>query len=236
MKPQFNSPCRVIPVDGIVRSMSADDGLLVSEIFYSLQGESTCAGKPCLFIRLAGCDLSCSWCDTTYALSEGVRMSLGEIMAEAAKYPVRLVELTGGEPLIQENSHRLMEMLLDSGREVLLETGGHRSIDRVDKRVKIIYDIKCPGSGMSERNLWENLFLLKPQDEIKFVIASAEDYEWAVNVVREYSLGSRHEVLFSPVSESLDPAELAEWIIRDNLPVRLQLQLHRILWDGERGR
>ncbi len=216
--------------------MSSSDSLMISEIFYSLQGESTLAGKPCLFIRLAGCNLHCSWCDTPYALAGGQSMTLEEIMMEVEKYPVRLAELTGGEPLIQENSYRLMEMLLDSGRAVMLETGGHMDIGQVDSRVKIIYDIKCPGSGMSDRNLWGNLFLLKPDDEIKFVIASEDDFNWAADVVREYSLGSRHEVLFSPVSGSLEPGDLAAWIIRDCVPARLQLQLHRLLWDGERGR
>lgn len=213
-----------------------EDFLLVSEIFYSLQGESTLAGKPCLFIRLAGCDLRCSWCDTPYALSGGTKMSLAQVMREVGKCPARLVELTGGEPLIQQNTLILAEKLLESGREVMLETGGHRSISHVDSRIKIIYDIKCPGSGMAGRNKWENLVLLKPGDEIKFVISSEDDYKWAVDVMNNYSLGNRQEILFSPVSSRLDPRELAGWILRDCLPVRLQLQLHRILWGDERGR
>lgn len=212
------------------------DCLSISEIFLSLQGESTLAGKPCLFIRLAGCDLRCAWCDTSYALESGTRMTLSRIMEEVRKYPVQLVELTGGEPLLQENSYRLMGLLLDEGRKVMLETGGHRTIAKVDRRIKIIYDIKCPGSGMSDRNMWENLLLLKPSDEIKFVIASEADYRWAENVIREYSLGSRHEILFSPVSGVINPRDLAEWILRDNLPVRMQLQLHRVIWGDERGR
>ncbi len=212
------------------------DCLSISEIFFSLQGESTLAGKPCLFIRLAGCDLRCAWCDTSYALESGTRMTLSRIMEEVRKYPVRLVELTGGEPLLQENSYLLMGLLLDEGRKVMLETGGHRTIAKVDRRIKIIYDIKCPGSGMSDRNMWENLLLLKPSDEIKFVIASEADYRWAENVIREYSLGSRHEILFSPVSGVINPRDLAEWILRDNLPVRMQLQLHRVIWGDERGR
>ena len=216
--------------------MNTENSLLVSEIFYSLQGESTLAGKPCLFIRLAGCDLRCSWCDTSYALSGGTSMTLAEIMEEVEKYPVRLVELTGGEPLMQENVFFLMESLLASGREVMLETGGHRSISRIDHRIKIIYDIKCPGSGMSGHNRWENVALLKPGDEIKFVITSEADYDWAVDVMNKYSLGSRQEVLFSPVSGQLEPRVLAAWILRDNLPVRLQVQLHRIIWGEERGR
>ena len=216
--------------------MDTKDSLMVSEIFYSLQGESTLAGKPCLFIRLAGCDLRCSWCDTSYAFSGGTNMTMDQIMEEADKYSVRLVELTGGEPLMQENVFRLMENLLESGREVMLETGGHRSISLVDSRIKIIYDIKCPGSGMSEQNKWENVVLLKPGDEIKFVITSEADYDWAVDVVGKYSLGSRHEVLFSPVSGQLEPSVLAGWILRDRLPVRLQVQLHRILWGEEKGR
>ena len=213
-----------------------EDSLLVSEIFYSLQGESTLAGKPCLFIRLSGCDLRCSWCDTPYALSGGTEMSLEQIMRQVEKCPARLVELTGGEPLMQENTLILAEKLLESGHEVMLETGGHRSISHVDKRVKIIYDIKCPGSGMSGRNKWENLVLLKTGDEIKFVISSEDDYKWAVDVINKYSLGGRQEILFSPVSGRIDARELAGWILRDCLPVRLQLQLHRILWDDERGR
>ena len=212
------------------------DCLSISEIFFSLQGESTLAGKPCLFIRMAGCDLRCAWCDTSYALESGTSMTLGRIMEEVRKYPVRLIELTGGEPLFQENSHRLMGLLLEEGRRVMLETGGHRSIAAVDRRVKIIYDIKCPGSGMSDRNMWVNILLLKPSDEIKFVIASEADYNWAVKRISEYSLGSRQEILFSPVAGILNPRDLAEWILRDNLPVRLQLQLHRLIWGEERGR
>ncbi len=216
--------------------MNTENSLLVSEIFYSLQGESTLAGKPCLFIRLAGCDLRCSWCDTSYAFNGGTRMTLAGIMEEVEKYPVRLVELTGGEPLMQENVFLLMENLLASGRKVMLETGGHRSINRIDSRIKIIYDIKCPGSGMSGHNRWENVALLKPDDEIKFVITSEADYDWALGVMDKYSLGSRQEILFSPVSGQLEPRMLAAWILRDNLPVRLQVQLHRIIWGEERGR
>ena len=218
------------------RWMGNADTLDISEIFYSLQGESSLAGKPCLFVRLAGCDLRCAWCDTPYAFSGGSSMTLAQVMEEVEKYPVKLVELTGGEPLMQENSLKLMELLLAAGRQVMLETGGHRSIAMVDRRVKIIYDIKCPGSGMSERNRWENLVLLKPEDEIKFVISSQEDYLWAVGIMERYSLAGGREIHFSPVSGRIDPRDVAAWILRDGLPVRLQLQLHRILWGSERGR
>lgn len=216
--------------------MKHPDSLDISEIFFSLQGESTLAGTPCVFVRLAGCDLRCSWCDTGYAFSGGTRMTLAEILRGVEQYRVRLVEITGGEPLMQENSLKLMERLLDAGYRVMLETGGHRSISPVDRRVKIIYDIKCPGSGMSGKNLWENLFLLKPEDEIKFVLSDREDYDWAADIVRQYSLATSHTVLFSPVAEALSPRELAEWILGDRLPVRLQVQLHRVVWGGERGR
>jgi len=208
----------------------------ISEIFLSLQGESSLAGVPCVFVRLAGCDLRCYWCDTSYAFSGGTRMNLEEILQEVAKYQVRLVEITGGEPLLQGNSLKLMDRLLDSGYRVMLETGGHKSIAEVDRRVKIICDIKCPGSGMAGKNLWENLSLLKPDDEIKFVLAGRDDYNWAVDIVRKYNLGSSHTVLFSPVEEHLPVRDLAEWILRDRVPVRLQVQLHRVIWGGERGR
>ncbi|UCF36505.1 MAG: radical SAM protein [Acidobacteriota bacterium] len=207
--------------------------LVVNEIFFSIQGESSYAGLPCAFVRLSGCDLRCSWCDTEYAFHEGTRMSVDEIVRKLEGFPTRLVEVTGGEPLLQKNVHLLVTALLDGRWEVLIETGGHRDIRGVDSRAALIYDIKCPGSGMSDRNLWDNLDQLRPQDQIKFVVASREDYEWACEVNQRYRLSERHTVLFSPVWEGVSPRELAEWILEDGLTVRMQLQLHKILWGAD---
>ncbi len=207
--------------------------LSVNEIFFSLQGESTRAGEPCVFVRLAGCDLRCVWCDTEYAFHDGRRMSIDEIVKRVEAYPAGLVEITGGEPLLQERVHLLVERLFERGKEVMVETGGHRDIGLVDERVKLICDVKCPDSGMCGHNRWENLERLRPQDEVKFVLASRADYEWAREQVRTRRLHERNTVLFSPVWATLAPRDLADWILADGLPVRMQLQLHKILWGPD---
>jgi len=207
--------------------------LFINEIFFSIQGESTYAGELCAFVRLGRCDLRCSWCDTEYAFHEGVEMSISEIEAAVRSYPADLVEITGGEPLLQANVHLLVDRLIQDGKRVLIETGGHRDISEVHPNSTLIYDIKCPDSGMSHRNCWANIPLLREQDQIKFVIASRKDYEWAKGRIEEHDLRSGHEVLFSPVWDSLDPKDLAEWILKDGLKVRMQVQIHKILWGSD---
>ena len=205
--------------------------LKVNEIFHSIQGESTHAGRPCVFVRLTYCNLRCSFCDTEYAFFEGRERPLEEILAEVARYGCRLVEVTGGEPLIQKETTVLLERLLDEGYEVLLETSGAWPIETVPEGVRIIMDLKAPGSGMVEKNRWENLRHLHGNDEIKFVICDRPDYEWARGVVAEHDLTARHTVLFSPSFGQLAPDELAAWILADRLPVRLQLQMHKLIWS-----
>lgn len=209
------------------------DALSVNEIFFSIQGESTRIGEPCVFVRLAGCDLRCRWCDTEYAFNEGRRLDIATIIDNVRVFPTNLVEITGGEPLLQPGVHTLIRRLLELGKTVLIETGGHRDIRQVDPAAILVYDIKCPDSGMSAHNRWENLDHLRSQDEIKFVIASRKDYEWARRIVRDRQLASAHHVLFSPVWDSLQPRDLAEWILEDGLPVRMQVQLHKILWGPD---
>ncbi len=207
--------------------------LLVHEIFYSLQGESTFAGRPCVLVRLTGCQMRCVWCDTEYAFHEGSWRALADVLAEVAAFGCPLVEVTGGEPLLQPGAAPLMAALCDAGYEVLLETGGGLDITAVDARVRRIVDVKCPGSGEAEHNRWQNLEQLTARDELKFVIADEGDYLWARDLVRERRLEARCSVHFSPVWSSCPPADLAAWILRDRLPVRLQLQLHKILWGAE---
>lgn len=209
------------------------DTLVVNEIFYSIQGESSFAGCPCVLVRLTYCNLRCSYCDTEYAFYEGREMTLSETVAKVLSFPTDLVEITGGEPLLQETVHPLVRCLLDVGKKVLIETGGGVSIREVDSRAILIYDIKCPDSGMANRNIWENLEYLGPLDEVKFVIASRRDYEWSRSKVLELGLHSARTVLFSPVWGVVDPKELADWIVEDGLDVRVQLQLHKILWGAE---
>jgi 7-carboxy-7-deazaguanine synthase len=207
-------------------------GLNVNEIFYSIQGESTHAGEPCVFVRLTACDLRCSWCDTAYAFTEGGKRPLDEVVDEVLGFDCPLVEITGGEPLLQKETIPLMERLLAAGKTVLVETGGHRSIASVPAAVVKIVDVKCPGSGEAEKMHWENLDLLAPHDEVKFVIKDRADYEYARDVVRRYALETRAAaLLFSPVHGVLDPKSLSEWILADKLPVRLQLQLHKYVWE-----
>jgi 7-carboxy-7-deazaguanine synthase len=206
--------------------------LTINEIFYSIQGESTYAGRPCVFVRLTACDLRCSWCDTPYAFHEGSKRSIDDILAEVERFECPLVEVTGGEPLLQDDVYSLMDSLLDRGRTVLLETGGHRSIDRVPKAVVTILDVKCPGSGESEKNDWTNLERLRPHDEVKFVIKDRRDYEYARDVIARHNLAARAAAIhLSPVHGVLDARTLSEWALADRLPVRIQLQLHKFIWD-----
>ena len=205
--------------------------LTVSEVFFSIQGESSHAGRPCVFVRLTACDLRCSWCDTAYALSGGRTLSLDDVVAAVERYECELVEITGGEPLLQDDVYPLMDRLLAAGRTVMLETGGHRSIARVPAAVVKIVDVKCPGSGEAGKNDWDNLDRLAPHDQVKFVVGDRADYEFACDVVARYRLTSRcADVLMSPVHGVLAPKELARWILDDRLPVRLQLQLHKYVW------
>ncbi|NCN87876.1 MAG: 7-carboxy-7-deazaguanine synthase QueE [Gallionella sp.] len=212
------------------------DTLRISEIFYSLQGETSRAGLPTVFVRLTGCPLRCSYCDTAYAFSGGQTLPLPAILAAVARHAPRYVTVTGGEPLAQKNSLSLLRALCDSGYAVSLETGGMLDISRVDERVMIVLDIKTPASGEVEKNYWSNLEQLKPQDEIKFVLCGEADYQWAKQVLHEHKLAGRCGVLFSPAQGQLAPSELAQWILRDHLPVRFQLQLHKLLWGNEAGR
>jgi 7-carboxy-7-deazaguanine synthase len=210
--------------------------LLVSEVFFSIQGEGTRAGAPCVFVRLTGCPLRCTWCDTEYAFHEGTRREEDDLLAEVAGHGCRLVELTGGEPLAQPAAFPFVSRLLDAGYDVLVETSGHVPLDGLDPRAVAIVDVKAPGSGETGRMHWANLDRLKPSDEAKFVIADRRDYEWSRDVVRERRLTERCPVLFSPVHGALHPGELGRWILQDGLPVRLQVQLHKYLWPGvERG-
>lgn len=208
--------------------------LTINEIFHSIQGESTHVGQPCVFVRLTACDLRCRWCDTPYAFHEGRKMSVDEVMADVEARGCPVVEVTGGEPLLQADVYPLMQRLLDAGKTVLIETGGHRSIAQVPAGVVRIMDIKCPGSGESARNDWSNLALLTPTDEVKFVLADRVDYEFARDiVVRESLIGRVAAVLFSPVHGALDAKQLAEWVIADRLEVRVQLQMHKYIWSPE---
>jgi 7-carboxy-7-deazaguanine synthase len=208
--------------------------LTINEIFHSIQGESTHAGRPCVFVRLTACDLRCSWCDTPYAFHEGSKRPLDAVLAEVERFGCSTVEVTGGEPLLQEDVYPLMEALVARGHTVLLETGGHRSTARVPAEVITILDVKCPGSGEAHRMQWDNLTRLRPHDEVKFVVADRGDYEYARDVVRRYDLAARAAAVhFSPVHGTLSPRTLAEWVLADRLPVRVQLQLHKYIWDPE---
>jgi 7-carboxy-7-deazaguanine synthase len=213
--------------------------LRITEIFHSIQGESTWAGSPCTFVRVTGCPLRCTWCDTEYAFHGGRRMSFDNILAEVRRYPARVVEITGGEPLVHPGSFRLAQLLLDEGYTVLVETSGAFDIAPLDDRVHTIMDLKCPGSGESERNRWENLHHLDDRDEIKFVLTDRGDYEWARSVIEERGLarrvgeGSVRAILMSPVWGELHPEELAAWILADGLPVRFQMQVHKLIWGPE---
>ena len=207
--------------------------LQLSEIFKSIQGESTYAGLPCTFIRLAGCNLRCSYCDTVYAYEPSSELTVEEILAEVAALSCPLVEITGGEPLLQEEVYPLMAGLLTQGYQVLLETNGTIDLTAVDPRVVVIMDIKCPGSGQSEKVLWDNLKRLKEKDQVKFVLSHRQDYDWARRVIEKHGLDKKCLLLFSPAYGSLSARDLAQWILSDGLKVRLQLQLHKIIWGAE---
>jgi len=206
--------------------------LTINEIFHSIQGESSYAGQPCVFVRLTACDLRCTWCDTEYAFYEGKKRALEEVIGEVDSFGCSLVEVTGGEPLLQEEVYPLMQGLLDRGKTVLLETGGHRDTSRVPDEVVTILDVKCPGSGESHRNDWSNLERLRAHDEVKFVVKDRADYEWARDVVAQRGLAGRAAAIhFSPVHGELDPKTLSEWVLADRLAVRVQLQIHKYIWS-----
>jgi 7-carboxy-7-deazaguanine synthase len=208
--------------------------LTVSEVFLSIQGESTHAGRPCVFVRLSGCDLRCAWCDTPYAFAEGEKRSVQSVVQQVVGYGCGLVEVTGGEPLLQKDVHPLMSALLSRGLTVLLETGGQASLEPVPEGVVRIVDIKCPASGEADRVDWGNLDRLRLRDEVKFVIGDRGDYEYARDVTRRFDLPARTAaVLYSPVHGVLSPAELAGWVLADLLPVRVQLQIHKYIWGAD---
>jgi 7-carboxy-7-deazaguanine synthase len=207
--------------------------LKVNEIYYSVQGESTRSGLPCVFVRLTYCNLRCVYCDTEYAFYEGNDYSIDEILTEVKKYDCKLIEVTGGEPLMQDECINLMKELCDDGFEVLLETGGSLPINNVDKRVKIIMDLKCPSSQMVKKNLYKNLDHIKATDEIKFVIGNREDYEWTKEVLSKHKLIDKCEILFSVVFGVLEPLTLVNWILEDKLNVRFQLQMHKFIWNPQ---
>ena len=210
--------------------------LRVNEIFFSLQGETSRVGLPTVFVRLTGCPLRCSYCDTEYAFHEGTTRSIEDILARVAAYPARHVCVTGGEPLAQKHCATLIAALCDAGYDVSIETSGALDISALDPRVSRVVDIKTPGSGEADKNRWDNVASISSRDEIKFVLCSESDYLWAREIIEQYQLTSRAPVLFSPANPELKPAELAEWILRDALPVRMQVQLHKILWGDARGR
>ena len=208
--------------------------LKINEIFYSIQGESTKAGLPCVFVRLTYCNIRCVYCDTEYAFYEGVDRTIDDIVSEVRSFDCKLVEITGGEPLVQENVHILMTKFCDLGYDVLIETGGSLPIENIDKRVKVIMDLKTPYSKMEKKNRYENIRHLKPNDEVKFVIGSREDYDWAKELLKKYDLLNKVEqVLLSPVFDKVENLELAEWILKDKLNVRFQLQMHKYIWHPE---
>ena len=205
----------------------------VNEIFFSIQGESSRAGLPCVFVRLTYCNLRCSYCDTGYAFYEGSDFSIDEIVDRVKSYNCNLVEITGGEPLMQNECLDLMKILCDSGFDVMLETGGSLPINSIDPRVMIIMDFKCPSSGMMKKNLFANIKFLKNNDEVKFVIGNREDYEWSKKIISTYELDRKCAILFSVVFGALEPVKLVNWILEDKLDVRFQLQMHKIIWHPE---
>jgi 7-carboxy-7-deazaguanine synthase len=208
----------------------------ITEIFYSLQGETRTIGLPTVFVRLTGCPLRCGYCDTEYAFTGGKRMDIAEIVEEVASYNPRYVTVTGGEPLAQQTCHQLLTELCDLGVEVSLETSGAMDVSQVDPRVVKVMDLKTPASKEETKNRYSNIDYLTANDQVKFVICNQDDYLWSKQKLTEYDLVSRCEVLFSPIHGELEPAQLADWIIKDNLPVRMQVQLHKYLWGDEQGR
>ncbi|MCZ6776191.1 MAG: radical SAM protein [Ignavibacteria bacterium] len=206
-------------------------GLVVNEIFHSIQGESSHMGRPCVFVRLTYCNLRCTYCDTEYAFYDGVEMSIDEILQRVGSFGCKLVEVTGGEPLMQEGVHELMNVLCNWGYETLLETGGSLDIGAVDPRVKRIVDFKCPSSGMVKKNLWSNVNALRSSDEVKFVIGNRDDFDWSVEMIRRHEIDRRCPILMSVVFDVLPPVELAEWILESKINVRFQLQMHKFIWE-----
>jgi 7-carboxy-7-deazaguanine synthase len=205
--------------------------LVVNEIFHSIQGESSHTGRPCVFIRLTYCNLRCTWCDTAYAFEAGSRMTVASILGRVSSFGCRLVEVTGGEPLMQEGVHELFSALCDLGYEVLVETSGSLDIGPVDRRVRRIVDLKCPSSGMVKKNLWSNVEKLAPHDEVKFVIGDREDFDWSIGRIREYGLEDRCTVLMSVVFGELEPVDLARWMLEEGVNARFQLQVHKYIWE-----
>lgn len=216
-----------------LRTLPPERRLLVNEVYVSVQGESTHVGKPCVFVRLSRCHLRCSWCDSTFTFSGGEVRDLDDVVAQVQGFGVRTVELTGGEPLLWPAAIPLMQRLLDLGHEVLLETSGAVSIESVPEGVHVIMDLKAPGSGEVRRNRWDNVARLRPHHEVKVVIASRLDFDWAIERVREHRLLERCEVLLSPAWGHVRPIDLAEWVIASGLPVRMQVQLHKVVWDPD---
>lgn len=209
--------------------------LKIHEIFYSIQGESSRIGLPTVFVRLTGCPMRCVYCDTAYAFSGGSNIEVSDIVAKVAEFGTKYVTVTGGEPLAQKDCHVLLKTLCDNGYSVSLETGGAIDTTPVDLRVSVILDVKTPGSGEVENNVWSNLNHLKPSDEVKFVLCSRADYEWAKEILNKHNITDKCPVLFSPVYSQVNPTELAEWVLADKLPVRMQMQLHKILWGEKPG-
>jgi len=213
-------------------AVSRPHTLTVNEIYHSIQGESTWAGRPCVFVRLTFCDLRCNYCDTEYAFYEGQKKTLDQIVTEVATFGCSLIEITGGEPLLQKNVLPLMSMLCDANYTVLLETSGAHDISPVDSRVHRIMDLKTPGSGEVDKNLWSNIDHLTDRDEVKFVMGSREDYDWSRAKIEQFDLTNRcHAVLFSPIFGRIDPRQIVEWILADRLDVRFQLQMHKFIWS-----
>ena len=206
----------------------------VNEIFYSIQGESSFSGLPCVFIRFTFCNLRCNYCDTEYAFYDGNELTIDEIINEVDQYKCHLVEITGGEPLLQENIHLLIQDLFNHNYEILLETGGHIDIGQVDKRVKIIMDIKCPSSGESDKVLWSNLQKLNSTTELKFVIGDKNDFDWALSVIEKNKLNQKNKIIFSPVFGQIENEKLADWILKSKLPIRMQLQIHKYIWHPDK--
>ena len=214
--------------------MTDTEQIRIHEIYESIQGESTFAGLPCTFVRLSRCNLRCRWCDTPQAFEGGTEMPRAEVLAKALSFGTPLVELTGGEPLLQPGAIPLLQELCDAGRTVLLETSGERDISKVDPRVHRIMDLKAPGSGESQRNRWENIAELSKRDEVKFVLADRADYDWTKGILAEHRLPDRvHAVLLSCVWGELDPKDLVNWVLEDQLPVRVQMQMHKVIWDAD---
>ncbi len=227
------TPDRLHQVDAVA-ALPARERLKINEIFYSIQGESTFAGRPCVLVRLTGCQMRCSWCDTEYSFHEGSWIRVADIIAEVLAYDCPLAEVTGGEPLLQPGVHPLMSELCDRGLTVLLETGGGLDISGVDPRVRRIVDLKCPASGEAPNNHWPNIDELRSTDEVKLVLAGRGDYEWARDVIRKHRIDRRCTVHLSPVWGALEPAELASWVLEDRLPARVSMQLHKTLWGADK--